>query len=70
MSIKFLHTADWQLGKPFAGVDDEEIARSFESVAGMYGETQGIVGQTLPRVAMLELPAPQPETLTLASVSP
>lgn len=23
MSITFLHTADWQLGKPFAGIDDE-----------------------------------------------
>ena len=24
MSITFLHTADWQLGKPFAGVDDPD----------------------------------------------
>ena len=24
MTITFLHTADWQLGKPFAGVDDEQ----------------------------------------------
>jgi DNA repair exonuclease SbcCD nuclease subunit len=24
MTIKFLHTADWQLGKPFAGVEDEQ----------------------------------------------
>jgi len=24
MPITFLHTADWQLGKPFAGVDDEQ----------------------------------------------
>jgi len=24
MPVKFLHTADWQLGKPFAGVDDDQ----------------------------------------------
>src|SRR5450830_1297673 len=24
MTITFLHTADWQLGKPFAGVDDKQ----------------------------------------------
>lgn len=34
----------------------------------MYGEMQGIVGQTLPRVAMLELPAGDVAGLAEAAV--
>jgi hypothetical protein len=40
---------------------EKQIARSFESVAGMFGEMQGIVGPTLQKVAMLELPAGAPD---------
>lgn len=36
---------------------EKQIGRAVQSLAGMYGEMQGIVGQSLPRVQTLELPA-------------
>jgi hypothetical protein len=36
---------------------EKQIGRALTSLSGMYGEMQGIVGQTLQRVATLELPA-------------
>jgi hypothetical protein len=40
---------------------EKQIGRAVQGLAGMYGDMQGIVGQTLPRVATLELPAGLPE---------
>jgi hypothetical protein len=37
---------------------EKQIQRVVGSVAGMYGDMQGIVGATLPRIERLELPAP------------
>ena len=42
MPVKFLHTADWQLGKPFAGVDDVQKRSALQqerlAVLGRIGE--------------------------------
>jgi hypothetical protein len=38
---------------------EKQIARALSGVAGMYGDIQGIVGPSLPRVRHLELAAPQ-----------
>ncbi len=40
---------------------EKQLGRALQGLAGMYGDMQGIVGQTLPRVATLELPAGSPE---------
>lgn len=40
---------------------EKQIGRAVQGLAGMYGDMQGIVGQALPRVATLELPAGSPE---------
>jgi DNA repair exonuclease SbcCD nuclease subunit len=43
MPVKFLHTADWQLGKPFAGVEDVQKRSALQqeriAVLGRIGET-------------------------------
>jgi hypothetical protein len=45
---------------------EKQIQRVIHSVAGMYGDMQGIIGATLPKIEYLELPAPSdnpsPET--------
>lgn len=37
---------------------DKQIQKVIHSVAGMYGDMQGIIGATLPKIDSLELPAP------------
>jgi hypothetical protein len=37
---------------------DKQIKRVIQNVAGMYGDMQGIIGATLPKIEYLELPAP------------
>jgi hypothetical protein len=37
---------------------EKQIQRIVRNVAGMYGDMQGIIGSTLPRIDRLELPPP------------
>lgn len=41
---------------------EKQISRAVQSLAGMYGEMQGIVGQTLQRVKTLELSSGEPKS--------
>jgi hypothetical protein len=38
---------------------DKQLERVLQNVAGMYGDMQGIIGKSLPRIDYLELPAPK-----------
>lgn len=41
---------------------EKQIQKVIHNVAGMYGDMQGIIGATLPKIEYLELPAPSGET--------
>jgi hypothetical protein len=42
---------------------DKQIHKVIHNVSGMYGDMQGIIGASLPKIDYLELPSPEDETI-------